>query len=82
MPTYRLTTPTLVKFENAFQTNDLDEVGNLLKNAGFEGCSVWRWSAWPERHWHLIFDTSAPSESRLPGAEFWANVARSERNRR
>jgi len=55
----------------------LADAAALLEAAGFEGCSVWRYDA-RAKHWRLIFDTSLPDKSRLPGRVYWGNVAADE----
>lgn len=51
--------------------------GVILESVGYEGCAVWRFDA-RARHWHIIFDTSLPDASRLPGRDYWRNVAAHE----
>lgn len=68
------------KFDGCPIVDTLEKAGDMLAAAGFEGCAVWRFQP-RARHWELIFDTTLPDAGRLPGAQYWRNVADHERGR-
>ena len=61
------------KFDGCHIVDTFDKATAIVKNAGFELCSVWLYDS-RARHWNLIFDTSIPATSRLPGAVYWQNT--------
>lgn len=61
------------KFDGCPVVDTLDKATSVLKNAGFEGCTVWVYNA-KTKHWGIVFDTSLPDSCRLPGATYWGNV--------
>jgi hypothetical protein len=80
MPRYRVTTPAHKNASTALQFSSLDTVGDTLRAAGFEGCTVWKYEP-RARHWGIIFDTSVPDASRLPGSLYWCNTTQNEKAR-